>query len=108
MLWIHVERIINRLIPLNDAHVKVVDDVREQFWQLYRDLKLYKLDPTAPRPKTLNCVFKRCAALNGLCAAQPSLKRMGNNQQELKPYLPLHNNLSERDIRDHQKTKNQR
>ena len=34
-----------------------------------------------------------------------ALKRMGNNQQELlrvldKPYLPLHNNLSERDIRD--------
>ena len=36
------------------------------------------------------------------------LKRMGNNQHELlrvldKPYLPLHNNLSERDIRDYVK-----
>jgi hypothetical protein len=37
-----------------------------------------------------------------------ALKRMGNNQHELlrvldKPYLPLHNNLSERDIRDYVK-----
>jgi len=36
------------------------------------------------------------------------LKRMGNNQHELlrvldNPYLPLHNNLSERDIRDYVK-----
>ncbi len=34
-----------------------------------------------------------------------ALQRRGNNQHELlrvldKPYLPLHNNLSERDIRD--------
>jgi hypothetical protein len=37
-----------------------------------------------------------------------ALQRMGNNQHELlrvldKPYLPLHNNLSERDIRDYVK-----
>jgi hypothetical protein len=41
-------------------------------------------------------------------ALNQALKRMGENQHELlrvldKPYLPLHNNLSERDIRDYVK-----
>jgi hypothetical protein len=43
LCWIHAERIINRLIPLNAEHIKAVDDTREQLWQLYRDLKTYKL-----------------------------------------------------------------
>ena len=30
LCWIHAERIINRLIPLNAEHVKAVDDTREQ------------------------------------------------------------------------------
>ncbi len=47
LCWIHAERIINRLIALNDDHVNAVGAVRDQFWQLYRDLKAYKLEPTA-------------------------------------------------------------
>jgi hypothetical protein len=46
LCWIHAERLINRLIALNDDHVNAVDAVREQLWQLYRDLKAYKLEPT--------------------------------------------------------------
>src|SRR5450631_71897 len=45
LCWIHAERIINRLIPLNDHQSKAVDSVREQIWSLYRDLKHYKLNP---------------------------------------------------------------
>ena len=44
--WIHAERIINRLIPLNTVHDKTADNIREQLWQIYRDLKAYKLEPT--------------------------------------------------------------
>jgi hypothetical protein len=29
LCWIHAERIINRLIPLNDDHIKAIDAVRE-------------------------------------------------------------------------------
>ncbi|MDP2427681.1 MAG: transposase [Methylobacter sp.] len=49
-----------------------------------------------------------CSTPTAYATLNQALKRMGNNQQELlrvldKPYLPLHNNLSERDIRDYVK-----
>jgi hypothetical protein len=34
LCWIHAERIINRLIPLNENHEKAVNWVREQIWQI--------------------------------------------------------------------------
>src|SRR5664280_2615603 len=109
LCWIHAERIINRLIALNDDHVNAVDAVREQLWQLYRDLKAYKLDPTATQAEAIKSDFQTmCSSQTAYATLNQALKRMGNNQHELlrvldKPYLPLHNNLSERDIRDYVK-----
>ena len=104
MCWIHAERIINRLIPLNAEHVKAVDNTREQLWQLYRNLKAYKLEPTAIQAEDIKSRFKAmCSTKTAYVTLNLALERMGNNQHELlrvidKPYLPLHNNLSERDI----------
>src|SRR5664280_366888 len=109
LCWIHAERIINRLIALNDDHINAVDAVREQLWQLYRDLKAYKLDPTATQADDIKFRFQTmCSTQTVYATLNQALKRMGNNQHELlrvldKPYLPLHNNLSERDIRDYVK-----
>jgi hypothetical protein len=109
LCWIHAERIINRLIPLNAGHVKAVDDTREQLWQIYRDLKNYKLEPTASQAEDIKSRFKTmCSTKTAYITLNLALQRMGNNQHELlrvldKPYLPLHNNLSERDIRDYVK-----
>ena len=58
LCWIHAERIINRLIPLNADHVKAVDDTRERLWQIYRDLKAYKLKPTASQAEDIKSRFK--------------------------------------------------
>lgn len=109
LCWIHAERIINRLIPLNPEHVKAVDDTREQLWQIYRDLKAYKLAPIASQAEDIKTRFQAmCSTKTAYVTLNLALKRMGNNQHELlrvldKPYLPLHNNLSERDIRDYVK-----
>ena len=109
LCWIHAERIINRLIPLNADHVKAVDDTRERLWQIYRDLKAYKLNPTASQAEDIKSRFKAmCNTKTAYVTLNLALKRMGSNQHELlrvldKPYLPLHNNLSERDIRDYVK-----
>jgi Transposase IS66 family len=109
LCWIHAERIINRLIALNDDHVNAVDAVREQLWQLYRDLKAYKLEPTATQADDIKFRFQTmCSTQTVYATLNQALKRMGKNQHELlrvldKPYLPLHNNLSERDIRDYVK-----
>jgi hypothetical protein len=83
--------------------------VREQLWQLYRDLKAYKLEPTATQADDIKFRFQTmCSTKTVYATLNQALKRMGNNQHELlrvldKPYLPLHNNLSERDIRDYVK-----
>jgi hypothetical protein len=109
LCWIHAERLINRLIALNDDHVNAVDAVREQLWQLYRDLKAYKLEPTVSQAEDIRFRFQlMCNTQTAYATLNQVLKRMANNQHELlrvldKPYLPLHNNLSERDIRDYVK-----
>ena len=109
LCWIHAERIFNRLIPLNAAHVQAVDDVRAQLWRLYRDLKAYQRKPSASQAEDITLRFQAlCRTQTSYATLNQALKRLSNNQHELlrvldKPYLPLHNNLSERDIRDYVK-----
>ena len=83
--------------------------MREQIWRLYRDLKAYKLAPSAIQAEDIKFRFQSmCNTQTAYATLNLALKRMGDNQHELlrvldKPYLPLHNNLSERDIRDYVK-----
>src|SRR5664280_3911782 len=83
LCWIHAERIINRLIPLNAGHVKAVDNKREQLWQIYRDLKAYKLEPTASQAEDIKFRFKTmCGAKTAYVTLNLALQRTGNNQHE--------------------------
>ena len=109
LCWIHTERLVHRLIPLNDAHKEAVDLVRSGIWTIYKDLKDYKESPNEEQKKQIKKDFidlvqtkTSYETLNQL------LKRIGKNQHELlrvldRPELPLHNNLSEGDIRDYVK-----
>ena len=45
LCWIHAERNIQSLLPFNDIQAKQLAWVRSQLWDLYHDLKHYKLDP---------------------------------------------------------------
>ena len=109
LCWIHAERVINRLIPLNEGHEKAVNWVREQIWLLYADIKWYKLNPEPAQAEEIRARFEElCRTKTCYATLNQALKRMGDNQQELlrvldKPWIPLHNNLSERDIRDYVK-----
>ena len=93
--------------PLNDDHVKSVEGVREQIWQLYHDLKAYKLALTSAQAEDIKSRFQTlCSTPTAYAILNQASKRLGNNQHELlrvldKPYLLLHNNLSEQDIRDY-------
>ncbi len=109
LCWIHAERGINRLIPLNDTHRKAVDWARAQVWDLYADLKVYKAGPSDELKVELGARFDEiCAAKTSFETLNQALRRIGRNKDELllvleKPWLPLHNNLSERDIREYAK-----
>jgi len=109
LCWVHAERLVHKLIPLNDAHKEDIAHVRGQIWNLYADLKAYKSGESNLEKEELNLRFDeifsqktRYATLN------QTLKRIHANKQELllvleRPDIPLHTNESERDIRDYVK-----
>ena len=109
LCWIHAERVINRLIPLNLNQALAVEEVRGTIWEIYSDLKTYKLDPITTQAESIRQRFQTlCKTKTCYATLNEALKRMGKNEYELlrvldKPYLPLHNNLSERDIREYVK-----
>jgi hypothetical protein len=109
LCWIHAERNINKLIPSNDLQLQAIESVRCQLWAIYNDLKTYKESPHFSIKNRIEeafdilCNQKTCYQLLNL-----QLKRLKANKTELlvvleRPEIPLHNNLSENDIREYVK-----
>jgi hypothetical protein len=78
LCWIHAERTIHKLIPFHDQQRIDLENVRNQIWDFYRDLKKYRLKPGKRKQRQLKKRFdtiftqKTCfATLN--CA----LRRLG-------------------------------
>ena len=109
LCWVHAERKINELIPLHDGHAKDIAYIRSLFWEIYALLKDYKLAPCNKIKIEIDKKFDMmCATKTSYQLLNQALKRLGNNKKELllvltHPELPLHNNLSERDIREYVK-----
>jgi hypothetical protein len=111
LCWVHAERLVHKLIPLNNQHREDIARVRGQIWSLYADLKTYKIQPTMAHKEELQARFDtiftqktRFETLNRM------LKRIYRNKSELllvldHPDIPLHTNGSEGDIRDYVKKK---
>lgn len=109
LCWIHAERLVNRLIPVNDLQIEPVKWARNEIWSIYADLKAYKKSPDSQQAIHLKKQFHSlCHTRTHYETLNQILKRMGKNEHELfrvldRPEIPLHNNLSERDIRDYVK-----
>jgi hypothetical protein len=109
LCWIHAERTIHTLLPFSDANRAAQAAVRSQIWQFYQDLKAFKCTPSDARKRSLatrfNDIFTQKTCFQTLNLA---LKRIHAKKTELllvleRPAIPLHNNLSENDIRDYVK-----
>jgi len=109
LCWIHAERLLAKLVGFNDEQRQALDAVRTSVWELYRDLKSYKAEPTKEAKQALQDRFDTlCTTKTCFVSLNQALKRMHRNKDELllvleRPDLPLHNNLSEGDIREHVK-----
>jgi hypothetical protein len=57
LCWVHAERLIHRLVPLNPTHRQELAEVRSQFWALYTDLKAYKEHPSPEKKIDLETRF---------------------------------------------------
>ena len=107
LCWKHVERPLLKLICYTDYQRKILDQRLKNFWSLYKDLKLYKINPGLYDKQVLS---KRFDAITepikeGFAHLNPILKKLTDKKAELLLVLErletsLHNNASENDIRE--------
>ncbi len=109
LCWIHAERSIRKLTGFNDVQRQALEMIRDRIWGFYRDLKEYKQAPDPEKKTQLDKRFDRIF-LTATCydALNKALARIYKNKSELllvldRPEIPLHNNLSETDIREYVK-----
>ena len=109
LCWVHAERTIQKLIGFTKNRKKLIKSVRSDIWDLYSDLKDYQLNPTLDFKIKLNQRFDDIfQQKTGYPSLDLALKRLFKNKSELllvldRPDIPLHNNLSESDIREYVK-----
>jgi hypothetical protein len=109
LCWVHAERLIHKMLPLNEQHRIDIARVRGQIWTLYADLKSYKTQPEEELKDGLKNRFDEIfTQKTSYTSLNLLLTRLHQNKAELllvldRPEIPLHTNDSERDIRDHVK-----
>ncbi|HSJ76577.1 MAG TPA: transposase [Gemmatimonadales bacterium] len=106
LCWIHAERLIHRLVTVTEEQRAAVALVRHLIWWFYRDLKLYRTDPSARARASLKARFDRIfTRTTGFAELDELLARLRLRKAELlvtleRPEVPLNTNSSERDVRD--------
>lgn len=107
--WVHAERPLKRLVPYSDQHRAAIENIQDQIWKLYQDLKAYRQRPDPGQMSALTARFDALVDHNtGFPSVDGVLKEMREHKADLlrmleRPEIPLHNNGSESDIRDYVK-----
>jgi hypothetical protein len=106
LCWLHAERSIRKLVPLSLREQEAVDGVRDAVWTYYQRLRAYRESPTPRRRAALERDFDRLfRRRTGFADLNEALRRIHDKRDDLllvleRPEIPLHNNLSESDIRE--------
>lgn len=109
LCWIHAEQTLNKLIPLDEEKGQTREDVQGQIWGFYDELKAYKDCPNETKKAELEECFEEIfTQKTDYQMLNLALRRLYNDKEELllvleRPEIPLHNNLSENDIREYVK-----
>ena len=107
--WIHAERGLAKVHPVNDQQAMAQKWLRTWFWAIYDDLKDFKTEPTEEKARKVRQGFQTliqtqtCSeflqdGLSGLAVIKEELLLVLEDSS-----LPLHNNLSESQIREYVK-----
>ena len=107
--WIHAERGLAKVHPVNDQQAMAQKWLRTWFWAIYDDIKDFKAEPTEKKAIKIRQGFQaliQTQTSSGLL--QDALSGLAVIKEELllvleDPSLPLHNNLSESQIREYVK-----
>jgi hypothetical protein len=106
LCWLHAERSLKKLLPMNPREQEATDRVRDDLWMYYQRLRAYRESPTLRRKAGLQRDFQRLfTRRTGFVDLNEALKRIHEKRDDLllvldHPQIPLHNNLSENDIRE--------
>lgn len=109
LCWVHTERLIHKMLPLNETHREEIAQIRDQIWCYYAALKRFKVSPDKSQQKILRQQFDDIfTQKTSYATLNSALKRIYNNKGKLllvleRPGIPLHTNGSETDIRDYVK-----
>jgi hypothetical protein len=109
LCWLHAERHVARLIPLNAREQAAYDRTRDAIWKYYQRLKAYRESPTPRKKARLERDFDRLfLQRTGYVDLNEALQKLHSKKENLllvleHPEIPLHNNLSENDIRQYVK-----
>jgi Transposase IS66 family len=104
--WIHAERPLAKLVPHNEEHRAAIERIRQQIWELYKDLKAYREQPDEGQRPVLTARFDALVEQRtGYPSIDGPLKEMRDHKADLlrvleRPEVPLHNNGRETDIRE--------
>ena len=106
LCWLHAERSIRKLVPLSPREQEAIDGIRDAVWKYYQRLRAYRESPTPQRKVALERDFDRLfRRRTGFADLNEALRRIHEKRDDLllvleRPEIPLHNNLSESDIRE--------
>lgn len=104
--WVHAERPLQPLLPLNESDRRAIAGVREQIGGRYRDLKTYRQAPDPAATADITGRFEALCTTETSCEPlNQGLRGFQHKQAERlrvldRPDLPLHHNRSENDLRD--------
>lgn len=106
LCWKHAERPLLKLKAYNPIQEAQLQKKIKAFWNLYKNLKKYKQAPKVKLVKALKKDFDNlCQSIEGFHALNLVLESLRKKKDELLrvldyPETSLHNNDSERDIRE--------
>ena len=107
--WLHAMRPLDKVIPVNEQQASAQYWCLNWFWDIYRNLKAFKAAPSEEAANKIRQGFDNLVHTQTNCkelqAAPGCLEVVKKELLRVldDPTLPLHNNLSESQIREHAK-----
>lgn len=105
LCWIHEGRHYNKLSPVYSGHRELLDSFIDKFWNFYTELKNYKENPNSHLKESMLEKFDNLFTMKtGYSDLDERIAKTLSKKIELlpvleKPYLPLHNNPAEHEVR---------
>lgn len=109
LCWIHEERHLKQIVPLNEQIRQEIEQILSRFWKLYQGLKAYRKTPLEIAKRSLENEFDALFKMETISGVfNTALSLIYDKKDELlkvlsRPEIPLHNNESEQEIREYVK-----